>query len=126
MTSSIFDPIRQEPANHCTSTLEAVSRALRIVGSSETVNTAAHSLELSLKAMVKNQLRFALDDVSARPRYKRSDGDGEYQQQIRGSRSHRKLTGKRRNAQLSLSRKPRTPEEIEAERIRFVYVAHLG
>ena len=134
-TESLFDPIRQEPASHCTSTLEAVSRALRIVGGSSKKGDngltgdksisveAADALEDSLKAMVKGQMQYANDASKCRPRTKNNsnndrDGDATFASKGRKVR-------KRRQAQLSLP-KPMTEEEIEASHIRFIYVAHLG
>ena len=132
-TESLFDPIRQEPASHCTSTLEAVSRALRIVGGNSSNKegdkgnddkavavAAADALENSLRAMVKGQMQYAKDATKSRPRTKNNNRDDDAAVASKG----RKVR-KRRQAQLSLP-KPMTEEEIEASRIRFIYVAHLG
>jgi len=126
-TDSIFDLLRKEPAEHCTSTLEAVSRALRLLGGSKEVIRATDSLENSLRAMVNGQLRFALNHETARPRYFRRKQD-DVKLPIEGTlarRRVRKMVSRRRNAELSRFR-PKTTEELELERIRFVYIAHMG
>jgi hypothetical protein len=136
---SLFDPIRQEPAGHCTSTLEAVARALRILGGgsgkgacnddgdddggtddgAEAGIAAADALENSLRAMVEGQMRYAGDASRSRPRTK-NGGDDDRVSGAKGRKVRR-----RRRAQLSLPR-PLSEEEREAGRIRFIYVAHLG
>ena len=122
---SLFDPIRQEPASHCTSTLEAISRALRLLGGGDAASKAADALEDSLTAMVAGQLRFALDDSTSRPRFKRNDDVEPEDDSGESHRQRQRKITRRRTAQLSLPRK-KTPEEIEADRIRFIYVGHLG
>jgi len=161
-TDSLFDSLRQEPAKHCTSTLEAVSRAIRLLGafppldsrsrskssssssssSSETTSCvgAADALERSLKAMVDGQLKFALDQKIAKPRYFRKNeptgkeyGDepnniGKNNNSVvskREAKRTRKMVSRSLRAGLALPQ-PKTKEELESERIRFVYVAHLG
>eukprot|EP00563_Minutocellus_polymorphus_P004470 CAMPEP_0181043238 /NCGR_PEP_ID=MMETSP1070-20121207/12597_1 /TAXON_ID=265543 /ORGANISM="Minutocellus polymorphus, Strain NH13" /LENGTH=310 /DNA_ID=CAMNT_0023121545 /DNA_START=330 /DNA_END=1264 /DNA_ORIENTATION=- len=132
-TASLFDSIRQEPASHCTSTLEAISRALRIVagGSSKEGDdwnnaafVAADALEDSLRAMVKGQVQYATDASKSRPRTKNNCDDNASTAKGRKAALGRKIR-RRRQAQLSLP-KPLSEEEIEARRIRFIYVAHLG
>ena len=132
-TESLFDPIRQEPASHCTSTLEAISRALRIVGGGRNKKgddgndgiaiAAADALEDSLRAMVKGQMQYANDTSKSRPRTKNNDSS--HRNGDAAAMSKKRKTRKRRQAQLSLPR-PMTEEEAEASRIRFIYVAHLG
>ena len=139
-TDSLFDPIRHEPAKHCTSTLEAVSRALRILGSGNenggngdaagVLAEAANALEHSLRAMVKGQMEYANDASKSRPRTKNNNNNNN--NNSNGNRDGNAVIAnkgrrvrKRRQAQLSLP-KPMTEEEIEAARIRFIYVAHLG
>mmetsp|Transcript_20403 Transcript_20403/g.30069 ORF Transcript_20403/g.30069 Transcript_20403/m.30069 type:complete len:426 (-) Transcript_20403:2319-3596(-) len=76
-TTSIFHSIRREPAIHCTSTLETISRAIRIVnnGSGESSSNeamyAADAMEDALRRMVEIQQQFALDFKTSDPRYKR-------------------------------------------------------
>ena len=136
-TESLFDPIRQEPASHCTSTLEAVSRALRIVGANSSNKegdkenddkavavAAADALENSLRAMVKGQMQYAKDATKSRPRTKNTTNNNNRDDEAAVASKGRKVR-KRRQAQLSLP-KPMTEEEIEASRIKFIYVAHLG
>jgi DTW domain-containing protein YfiP len=158
-TDSLFDSLRQEPAKHCTSTLEAVSRAIRLLGavplvsnsrstsesgssSSETTYArAADALERSLKAMVDGQLNFALDQKTAKPRYcRKNEHTGkEYDDETtanndeqsnttvskREAKRTRRMVSRSLRAGLTLSQ-PKTKEELEFERIRFVFVAHLG
>ncbi|VEU43574.1 unnamed protein product [Pseudo-nitzschia multistriata] len=134
-TNSLFDSLRQEPAPHCTSTLEAVSRAIRLLSGSPasaadndcTGSRGADALEKSLEAMVDGQLRFALDDENARPRYYRKNETGEGTKPVskREAGRARKLVSKRRQTSLSLP-KAKSKEEIELDRIRFVYIAHMG
>ena len=139
-TDSLFDPIRHEPAKHCTSTLEAVSRALRILGNCGNANgdaagalaKAADALETSLKAMVQGQMMYANDATKSRPRTKNNSNSSNNGNNNNGNRDGNAVTAnkgrrvrKRRQAQLSLP-KPMTEEVIEAARIRFIYVAHLG
>jgi len=127
-TDSVFDALRQEPVEHCTSTLEAVSRALRLLGTSsnsnqkDRINAATNALEDSLRAMVDGQLRFALDRKVAKPRYARRVNATDSKREARRSR---KAVSRRRRAELRLP-EPKTQEELEQERIRFVYVAHMG
>ena len=128
--TSLFDPIRQEPAGHCTSTLEAISRSLRIIAGDNDDDdnaaiVAADALEGSLRAMVEGQMRYANDASKSRPRTKNM-GDDDNVNVARGQpvAQGRKIR-RRRQEQLSLS-KPLSEEEIEARRIRFIYVAHLG
>ena len=135
-TESLFDPIRQEPASHCTSSLEAISRALRIVGGRNkeddngsgdkaiAVAAAAVALEDSLRAMVKGQMQYANDASKSRPRTKNNNSNNNRNGDTAATGKGRKIR-KRRQAQLSLPR-PMTEEEVEASRIRFIYVAHLG
>ena len=86
---------------------------------------AADALEGSLRAMVEGQMRYANDASKSRPRTKNM-GDDDNVNVARGQpvAQGRKIR-RRRQAQLSLS-KPLSEEEIEARRIRFIYVAHLG
>jgi len=143
---SLFDPIRQEPVGHCTSTLEAVARALRIFGggsdkggddggvgdgggdSANAAIAAADALEASLRAMVEGQMRYARDASRSRPRTK-NVGDDDHCDGARGRAALAAPRGRkmrrRRRAQLSLPQPP-SEEEREAGRIRFIYVAHLG
>eukprot|EP00586_Coscinodiscus_wailesii_P017057 CAMPEP_0172515656 /NCGR_PEP_ID=MMETSP1066-20121228/269655_1 /TAXON_ID=671091 /ORGANISM="Coscinodiscus wailesii, Strain CCMP2513" /LENGTH=329 /DNA_ID=CAMNT_0013296789 /DNA_START=343 /DNA_END=1332 /DNA_ORIENTATION=+ len=127
-TTSLFNALRREPASHCTSTLEAVSRALRVIavankGDNDAASAAAfegaEALENSLRAMVEGQLRYARDESKGRPRSKKFGDDGT------AGRSRTRKIRRRRQAQLQLSGKL-TEEEIEASRIRFIYVGHLG
>ena len=129
--TSLFDPMRQEPAGHCTSTLEAISRSLRIIAGDDDDDddnaaiVAADALEGSLRAMVEGQMRYANDASKSRPRTKNMGDDDNVN--VAGGQTEpqgRKIR-RRRQAQLSLS-KPLSEEEIEARRIRFIYVAHLG
>ena len=53
-TTSDFDPLRREPSRHCTSTLEACARALRLL---EPTDAAAVHMESALRYMVAAQLR---------------------------------------------------------------------
>lgn len=128
--TSLFDPMRQEPAGHCTSTLEAISRSLRIIAGDKDDDDnaailAADALEGSLRAMVEGQMRYANDASKSRPRTKNMrDGDTVDVARGKTEPQGRKIR-RRRQAQLSLS-KPLSEEEIEARRIRFIYVAHLG
>ena len=128
--TSLFDPMRQEPAGHCTSTLEAISRSLRIIAGDNDDDdnaaiVAADALEGSLRAMVEGQMRYANDASKSRPRTKNMR-DGDTVDVARGkTESQGRKIRRRRQAQLSLS-KPLSEEEIEARRIRFIYVAHLG
>jgi len=143
-TDSLFDSLRREPARHCTSTLEAVSRAIRMLpsptnsgGGNGAGEKAADALERSLAAMVEGQLGFALDRDRSRPRYARSgrggnDAPGSERGGAGAGGSHRSRSG---GARKAISRRLRTSlgipraktaEEVEAERVRFVYVAHLG
>lgn len=128
-TNSLFDSLRQEPAPHCTSTLEAISRAIRLMGSfsNHKINSikAADLLETSLQAMVDGQLMFALDGTAAKPRYYRKNKEDEQLISKRAQGRPRKLVSRRRTAELSLP-KVKTKEEIEMDRIRFIYVAHMG
>jgi len=149
-TNSLFDSLRQEPAPHCTSTLEAIARAIRLLGSgncndngndngNNAAGRAADALEQSLRAMVAGQLHFALDKDSARPRYCRKDISDESETQtqtqtqalpnrsgsVKGTKRARKLVSRRRSAELRLA-PTKTKEEIELDRIRFVYIAHMG
>eukprot|EP00536_Pseudo-nitzschia_multiseries_P008312 jgi/Psemu1/20165/gm1.20165_g len=160
-TDSLFDSLRQEPAPHCTSTLEAIARAIRLLGSSSNNNDSndnsnarkgADFLEQSLRAMVDGQLRFAMDKNTARPRYCRKDGNSDTNgkndksddnddnnnnneattsgsnkrgRTKRAQKRNRKIVSKRRSADLRLPT-AKTEEEIELDRIRFVYIAHMG
>jgi hypothetical protein len=173
-TDSLFDSLRQEPAKHCTSTLEAVSRAIRLLGafpplgaSSESSSSngtsngtsnsagAADALERSLKAMVDGQLKFALDQKIAKPRYFRKNEPTSKEHDTetnnnnnersrhnnnnnnnnnnssnsvvskREAKRTRKMVSRSLRAGLALPQ-PKTEEELEFERIRFVYVEHLG
>ena len=53
---AIIDPLRREPAPHCTSTLEACAHALRLVDPSEQAQAAADHMEAALRAIVATQL----------------------------------------------------------------------
>ena len=53
---SIINPLRREPEQHCTSTLEACARALRLVEATEQAAAAADHMERALKAIVAAQL----------------------------------------------------------------------
>jgi hypothetical protein len=141
-THSLLDSLRREPAEHCTSTLEAVARALLLLGAygnnqqqqQQQSASAAKFLEQSLAAMVDGQLRYALDGATARPRYYRKNETADKHTtntnktpaaSKRAEGRSRKTVSRRRRAELSLPR-PKTAEELELERIRFVYVAHMG
>ena len=130
-TASLFDPMRQEPAGHCTSTLEAISRALRIIGGSSGVSSgkgddgddnaaivAADALEDSLRAMVAGQMQYANDASRARPRTKNMGDDNSGNTTREQTVAQGRKIRRRRRAQLSLSQ-PLTEEEMEARRIRF-------
>lgn len=54
---AIISHLRREPQQHCTSTLEACARALRIVEPTAEAAAAACSMERALQAMVDGQLR---------------------------------------------------------------------
>ena len=129
-TNSLFDSLRQEPAEHCTSTLEAVARAIRLVGRASEERAAAVraaiALEESLEAMVDGQLRFANDDEVAKPRYYRRNETTEVVVVSKRQKGRtRKPVSKKLQAGLSLPR-TKTREELEFDRIRFVYIAHMG
>jgi len=130
-TNSLFDSLRQEPAPHCTSTLEAISRSIRLLGSSTNNNNhikstrGADALDQSLKAMVDGQLRFALDEDNARPRYYRKNDDENKIVSKREAGRTRKMVSRKLQTDLILPR-AKTKEEIEFDRIRFVYIAHMG
>ncbi len=122
-THSLFDSLRQEPAEHCTSTLEAVARAIRLFGT-PSGELAADALQSSLRAMVDGQLRFANDQELAKPRYYRKEETPPVVSKRQAGRT-RKLVSKKLQASVSLP-KAKTAEEIELDRIRFVYIAHMG
>ena len=54
--ASIIDALRREPEKHCTSTLEAFARALRLVEPTERAEQAASYMEGALSAVVQKQL----------------------------------------------------------------------
>ena len=54
--SSLIEPLRREPAEHCISTAEACAAALRQIEGAEGERAAEH-LEGALAAMVAEQLR---------------------------------------------------------------------
>ena len=64
-TTSDFDRLRREPAQHCISTVEACARALRLL---EPTESAAVYMEESLRQMVAAQLRHVGSDGGA-PRF---------------------------------------------------------
>ena len=84
-------------------------------------------MERSLKAMVDGQLRYANDNEVARPRFYRKSSDETEEKPVskRAAGRTRKLVAKRIKDGLSLP-KAKTKAEIELDRIRFVYIAHMG
>jgi DTW domain-containing protein YfiP len=53
---AIINPLRREPEQHCTSTLEACTRALRLVERTPQASAAADHMEAALRAIVNAQL----------------------------------------------------------------------
>ena len=56
-TTSLIEPLRREPAEHCISTAEACAAALRHVEGGGMGERAAHHLEEALRRMVAQELR---------------------------------------------------------------------
>ena len=55
---AIIGALRREPERHCTSTLEACARMLRVVEPTPQAEAAAAHMEATLRAMVEAQNQF--------------------------------------------------------------------
>ena len=71
-TTSLLEPLRREPAGHCTSTAEACAAALRRIEPTERGEAAASALERATGAMVEHALRHAPPVPPRAPSRKRS------------------------------------------------------
>ena len=71
-TTSRLEPLRREPAGHCTSTAEACAAALRRIERTERGEAAAAALERATGAMVEHALRHAPPVPPRAPSRKRS------------------------------------------------------